>query len=93
MSKNIYPDFPKDKFKVKVRHHYEEDGSNHTPDYFGEVHKSKYWTEIVVLPLEAGIPIIHEIALCSKRDTPIRKRGFAIAYNRAVKAAKAYGLI
>lgn len=87
MSKNIFPEFPKKDFRVRIRHF-----PNGIMDECGR--NDKYTTECAIFSTKDLItPIFKVYSKCNKADVPRRKIGFRVAYEKAVKIGQAIGII
>lgn len=83
---SLYPQFPRDKFRVRV-HHYPEVGLNNG--------KKRYITTAALhLPnCPFSFPLVEVCAICNPIDQPSRKEGYKLAIERLTKAAIGMGLI
>lgn len=79
-----YPDFDKKKFRVRVFHY--PNGYTHDCD--------KYTSQVMLFSVaDRGTPIFSVFSKCNPGDIPRRKVGFRVAYEKAVKVAKALEII
>lgn len=72
--------FPKDKYRVKVRHYRSKDSCNHAG-----FNASNWATVVQVYDAEAPVCLAEGIARCRKNDSPDRRKGLHIALSRAAK--------
>lgn len=91
-----YPDFPKDKFRVRVRH-YSQSSRSRTNVNDNFVTTAKYVTELTLFSAtcrgQFDVPLFTVYAKCNNKDIPRRKEGFRVAYQKAVIVATALNLI
>lgn len=81
---NLYPHFPKDNFRVRVQHY--PQGVDH--------YNRQYTTEVSVYAVHArSVPHFTVYSKCNPIDVPNRKRGFKVAYSKAIACGIALGLI
>ena len=93
MSNNVYPDFPKKDFRLRVRH-FPNGISEWEETSAGPIPTNKYTSRISVYSTkDLNTPIFVVYSKCNKADIPRRKVGFQVAYQKAVKVAKALEII
>lgn len=93
MSNNVYPDFPKKDFRLKVRH-FPKGISLWDDPTASQEESGKYTSRVVVYSTkDLSTPIFTVYSKCNKADVPRRKTGFRVAYEKAVIVGKALGVI